>query len=240
MITLKRSASRRHEQYRKHDVWHTFDAEDRGDRFADGFENLELLEEHWLPRGAVLREKPHRDAEIVTYVREGALAQEDSTGWSGVINAGEFQRVSTTGRGHRRERNASQSDWAHIFQAWLRPLTPGMEHEPEQKRFSRADRRGVLCVVASPDRRKGSLCVHQDVAVYSSMLDPGQHQVHALAVGRSAWIHVVRGEATLGDLVIAAGDGVGVSGEPVVSLTAREATEILLIDLRTRLASERA
>jgi hypothetical protein len=94
-----------------------------------------------------------------------------------------------------------------------------------------AERRGLLCVVASPDGRTGSLHVHQDIRIYSTLLDAGQHVVHELRPGRGAWLHVVSGEATLGDLVLGTGDGVGLSGEPAVSFTAREATEILLVDL---------
>ena len=67
--------------------------------------------------------------------------------------------------------------------------------------------------------------------MYSAMLDPGQHVVHELSPGRSAWLHLVQGEVTLGDDVLTTGDGAGVTAERAVSLTAREETEILLLDL---------
>jgi hypothetical protein len=67
--------------------------------------------------------------------------------------------------------------------------------------------------------------------MYSAMLDPGQHVVHELSQGRSAWLHLVQGEVTLGDIVLRTGDGAGVTAERAVSLTAREETEILLLDL---------
>ena len=67
------------------------------------------------------------------------------------------------------------------------------------------------------------------------MLDPGQHVVHELAQGRSAWLHLVQGEAALGDIVLTTGDGVGLTAERAVSLTAREETEILLLDLGVEL-----
>ena len=101
----------------------------------------------------------------------------------------------------------------------------------EQKRFSAADRRGALCVVASPDARRGSLRVHQDALLYSAMLSPGKHVVHELGQGRCAWLHLVEGEVTLGDVVLSTGDGAGVTAERAVSLTARVETEILLVDL---------
>jgi len=231
MIAVRRAKDRHHDHRRRQEIWHTFYPQDRADPLADGFGALESLAEDRLPPGAGLPRQPPRDAEILTYVREGALTYEDSMGGSGVIHAGEFQRM-TGGRGIRHSKtNASRADWAHVFQIWLRPSEPWLEPGQEQKRFCAAERRDVLCVVASADARRGSLRLHQDVLMYSAMLEPGQHVVHELSQGRSAWLHVVQGEATLGDLVLSTGDGAGVTGERAVSLTAREETEILLLDL---------
>lgn len=233
MITLRRANERQHGRRRKQQVWHTFHM-DRAGALAGGFGALEALEEDRLPPGTGVPRHQHRDAEIVTYVREGALVHEDSMGRSGVIQAGEFQRM-TARRGIRHsETNASRADWAHVFQIWLRPSEGGLELGRDQKRFSAAERRGGLCVVASPDARRGSLRILQDALVYSAMLDPGQHVIHELSRGRSAWLHLVEGEVTLGEIVLTTGDGAGVTAEYAVSLTAREESEILLIDLGER------
>lgn len=231
MITLRRDKERHHDRRRKLEAWLTFGPRDRADALAGGFGALEVLTEDRLAPGAGVPRRPPHDAEIVTYVREGTLAYEDSSGLSGVIPAGEFHRM-TAGRGIRHsETNASRTDWAHFFQVWLRPSEAGLEPEHEQKRFSAAERRGRLCVVASPDARGGSLRIHQDALLYSAMLDPGVHVVHELSEGRRAWLHVVQGEVALGDAILTTGDGVGVTAERTVSLTAREETEILLLDL---------
>ena len=231
MITLRRAGERHHDQRRKHEVWLTFDPRDRTDPLADGFGALEILDEDRLSPGAALPRRPHRDAEIVTYVRSGALTYDDSTGRSRVIQAGEFQRTTARRGSRHSETNASRTYWAHVFHICLRPAQAGLEPGHEQKRFSTAERRGVLCVVASPDARRGSLRIHQDALLYSAMLDPGTHVVHELQEGRSAWLHLVEGEVTLGDVVLASGDGAGLTAERAVSLTAREETEILLVDL---------
>jgi redox-sensitive bicupin YhaK (pirin superfamily) len=231
MITVRRANERHHVERRGRELWLTFSRDDRTDPLAEGFGALEIFNEDCLPPGASVPLQLHHAAEIVTYVREGALAHADSMGRSGILHAGEFQRM-TAGRGIRHsETNLSRTEWAHVFQIWLRPSEPGLESGHEQKRFCAADRRGVLCVVASPDGRGGSLRIHQDALIYSAMLDPGKHVVHELMPGRSAWLHVVRGEATLGDVVLTTGDGAGVNADRAVSLTAREETEILLLDL---------
>jgi len=231
MITLRRAEERHHDRRRDQEIWLTFYPQDRADPLADGFGALEILDEDRLSPGAGVARHPHHDADVLTYVREGTLAYEDSMGRSGVIQAGEFHRM-TAGRGIRhRERNASRTAWAHVFQIWLRPSQAEIEPSHEQKRFSVAERRGVLRVVASPDARRGSLRVHQDALTFSALLDPGQHVVHELSPGRSAWLHLVQGEATLADVVLATGDGAGLTAERAVSLTAQEETEILLFDV---------
>ena len=232
MITLRRAEDRHHDRRGKREVWLTFYPRNPEDPLAGGYGALEILDEVRLPPGADAPRRPHRDAEMVTYVRQGALACQDSTGRSGVLLAGELQHL-TTGRGLRhRETNASLTDWAQVFQISLRPAQASLEPSHEQKRFSAAERRGWLCVVGAPDGRRGSLRIHQDALVYSALLEPGRHVVHELLPGRSAWIHLVQGEATFGDVVLTTGDGAGIRAERAVSLTAQEETEILLLDLR--------
>jgi redox-sensitive bicupin YhaK (pirin superfamily) len=55
--------------------------------------------------------------------------------------------------------------------------------------------------------------------------------VHELAPRRSAWLHLVRGQVTLADIVLTTGDGAGVTAERAVSITASEESEILLVDV---------
>jgi hypothetical protein len=234
MTTIRRDKERHLDKRRKREVWYTFRPQDQADPLANGFGTLQFLEEGRLPPGATVPRHPYGDAEIVTYVREGSLAFEDSMGRSSILQAGEFQRM-TAGHGIRHtETNASRTEWAHVFRLWLRPSQAGREPSYEQKRFSAAERRGGLRVVASPDARRGSLLVHQDALIYSALLSPGQHVVHPLSPGRKAWLHLVQGEVTLGDIVLTTGDAAGVTAEPVVSLTAREDSSILLIDVGER------
>jgi hypothetical protein len=231
MIAPLRNAARLRVKRKKRDIRNTFyEKEGRGPP-ADGFGILAAFDEIRLAPGKGSSLEPLKESEVVTYVYKGALAQEKSTGGSGVIHAGEFQRM-TVGRGVRyKETNVSHTDSAHIFRITLHPSEAGLGCSHEEKRFAAADRHNLLCVVAAQDGRSGSLRIRQDALIYSSVLDPGHHLIHELASGRSAWVHVVRGEAALQDIILTQGDGVGVTCEPSVSVTAQENTEILVVDL---------
>jgi redox-sensitive bicupin YhaK (pirin superfamily) len=231
MIQIRRSAERHHDQRRKREVWRTFDPTARSDRPPDRFGLLEAIDESRLPPRADVPRRVRGDAEVITYVREGAVAYDDSTGHAGVICAGEFQRMLTVTGVRHSEANASRIEWAHVFQIRLCDSAPELQPGREQKRFSTAERRGVLCLVASSNARSGSLRLGQDTCIYSALLERGQHVVHELAPDHAGWLHVVAGDVTLDDLVLVTGDGAGVTAERAVSLTARESSEILLFDV---------
>lgn len=232
MITLRRSWERHTSRGPgRQRVWLSFYALDRKDPLADGFGALEILSEDRLPPRTRLTPRPPHAAETVTYVREGALAWEDSTGLSGTLLAGEF-RCATTGEDLRtRYYNPSSTDESHVFQIWLRSLGHILPAHREHKRFTTAERRGRLCAIASANGAAGSLRVERDAVLLSALLDHGQHLVHELKSGRIAWLHVLIGSVTIFGELLRTGDGVGVSSERTVSFTAVQQTEILMIDL---------
>ena len=230
MIVVRRGTERQHIQSGKCDIWLSFYPENHAGVLSEGFGGLAIFNEMRLPPSESSDPHPMNETETITYVYKGALAQEDSKGYSGVVHTSEFQRM-TTGRVIRyKETNASRTDWAHIFRIYLLPSEVGLDCTHEHKHFTAAERRKVLCAVVSPDGRKGSLRILQDTCIYSSILDPGQHIVHELLPGRKAWLHIVYGEATVNGIDLVQGDSVGIIGEPSVSLTVQENTELLLVD----------
>ena len=228
MITLRKAGERRVDRGRQ--AWLMFHARDRKEAWTSTFAALELFAEYQLPPGAQAPRQPSQDAETITYVREGALIYENGTGARGVIGAGEFQRLTCERGVKYSEANASRTYGAHVFRFGLRAPGTALSPGHQEKRFSAAERRGVLRVVASPDARQGSLLVHQDVLVFSAILFPGQHLVHELTNGRRAWVHAVHGEVKLGDFLLGAGDGAAVVGERAAAFTTRDEAEVLLLD----------
>ncbi|MHC4389915.1 MAG: pirin family protein [Planctomycetota bacterium] len=230
-MTLRRNTERHYSQSGKRKTWRTFDGSSGPGLRADSFGLLVGFDEVRLAPGGASGPQPGEESELLTYLYRGELAQEDSTGSSGVMRAGEFQRM-TGGVGIRRkETNASRTNGSHAFRISLRPSEAGLECAHEHKRFPAAQRHNVLCAVGSSDGRRGSLRLLQDALVYSSVLDSGYHLIHELLPGRSAWLHIVCGEVSSHDVNLAQGDGVGVTTSPSVSFTALDDAEVLLVDV---------
>lgn len=224
MITRRLAGERRHETLPRHDTWRTFESEGP----LSVFGNLHMLDENRLGPGASVTRQTDENQETVTYVREGTLVQK-AVGHSAILRGGEFQVMTSVVR--RRERNPSRAHEAHVFRISVLSTATEVAQRKQQKRFSAADRRGALCAVAAQDDRRGALHTDEAWVTYSALLARGQHLVHELSRGRTAWLHVIFGELRVGDLLLKTGDGAGVSAERAVSLTSHEASEILLIDL---------
>jgi redox-sensitive bicupin YhaK (pirin superfamily) len=150
---------------------------------------------------------------------------------TGLLKPGEFQQIKIQNDATRFTFNALPDDDAHIFQSGFSPGTEHGERGAQKKLFTLAERRGILRLIASPDGKESSLKIQQDVQMYSTLLHKGNHMIHELKPGRSAWLHVVSGKILLNGGELKTGDGVGLSEEMAVSFTSQEPTEILLFDL---------
>jgi redox-sensitive bicupin YhaK (pirin superfamily) len=238
MMTIRPAAERGHAQHGWLDSRHTFSFADYYDPRHMGFRALRVINDDRVAPGMGFGTHPHRDMEILSYVLEGALAHKDSTGTQGVIRPGDVQRMSAgTGVFHS-EFNASKTEPVHFLQIWIQPSKLGVAPGYEQKTFATQEKQGCLRVVASPDGRDGSVTIHADAVVYASVLAPEESVRHPLHPGRSAWVHVARGNVRLlvADKMqeLHAGDGVALSDEPEVRLEGSKdgvSGEVLVFDL---------
>jgi redox-sensitive bicupin YhaK (pirin superfamily) len=231
MITVRRSNQRGHFDHGWLNTYHTFSFDQYYDPRYMGFRNLRVINEDFVAPGRGFPKHGHRDMEIITYILEGALKHEDSMGNGSVIRPGDVQRM-TAGTGVRHsEQNASDSERVHLLQIWILPNTVGLEPGYEQKAFSEDERRGRLRLIASEDRRQGSVEVHQDVSLFASVLPAGQEVEHAMDQQRYAWIQVARGAVDVNGEQANQGDGVIVVGESSLRIRAQDDAEMLLFDL---------
>ena len=232
MITLRRAKQRIRTINGGQETLQSFNAENPFDPAHNGFRSLECLREEWLAPGVELEYHAPRNLEILTYVCRGALTLEEPGGQKIPLEMGECHRSTAKNGTLHRVWNGSRVETARVFQGFMTPDRSVVQTPGEKKRFSLAERRGVLRLLFSRDGRDSSLRLRQDAGVYSSILDPGQHLVHALASGRGAWIHLVHGRVQIFGQMLEAGDGASFVEELAVSMTAREPSEILLFDLR--------
>jgi len=231
MIRIRPSAARGHFDFGWLDTLHSFSFGDYRDPDHMGFRTLRVINEDRIQAGQGFGVHPHQDVEILTWVLEGALEHKDSLGSGGVIRPGELQRMSAgTGLTHS-EFNASQTEPVHLLQIWILPEAKGLEPRYGQTMFPAEGRRNRLQLLASHSGRKGSLDIHQDADLWVADLEASVTLDHALKPGRNAWIQVARGRISVNGTALEPGDGAALTGENHLSISAAEASQMLLFDL---------
>lgn len=230
MITLRPSHERGHADHGWLDTYHSFSFADYYDVDHMGFRSLRVINEDYVAPRTGFGTHPHRDMEIITYLLGGQVEHKDSMGTSTIIRPGEVQRMSA-GTGVLHSEMNRFDERLHMLQIWILPERQGLKPGYEQKAFDVKERQGRFRVVASPDGREGSVTVHQDVLLHSTLLGKGEKAEYTLTPGRHAWVQVARGSGTLNGVAIKAGDGAAVSDEGKLVLQADEPIEALLFDL---------
>jgi len=231
MITIRRSDERGHNKIDWLESRHSFSFGDYYDPAHESFGPLRVINEDWIKGGAGFPPHPHRDMEIVTYVLDGAIAHKDSTGGSGTIRPGEIQRMSAgTGITHA-EFNASPTETCHLLQIWIVPSQRGIAPGYEQKAISTEAVKNHFGRIAAPQPRENEVRLVQDAEIWVAKLDADVEAIHPLAQGRKAWLQVARGEVTLGEETLKAGDAAAITDLAQVTVRSKAPSEVLLFDL---------
>ncbi len=236
MLTLRKRDHRGHLDHGWLDTYHTFSFGSYHDDAHMGFRDLRVINEDVVAPGAGFPTHGHRDMEIVTVVLRGGLRHQDSMGNGEVIRPGEVQRMSA-GRGIlHSEFNSSDKEPVHLLQIWILPRRAGGPPSYEQRMFLDEELEGQLAPIVTPDGAGGTVSIGADVRILRGKLRAGDVAKHALAPGRHAWLQAAAGTvdvtgASGASAALRAGDGLAVSAEAAVTLTARDNADVLLFDL---------
>lgn len=231
MITVRPGSERGRTRTSWLDSHHTFSFNDYQDPDHVGFRSLRVINEDFVAPGAGFGRHGHRDMEILSYVLEGGLEHQDSSGGGGVIRPGEIQFMRAgTGVTHS-ERNASKSEPVHFLQIWIVPDRRALAPTYGQKSFDREAARKGFVRLASREEQDGSVQIQQDATLLVTILGPKEKRTHELGPGRHAWVQATRGSVTVNGRPLVAGDGAAISDEPRVELEGRGEAEVLVFDL---------
>jgi len=231
MLTLRPSQERGYADHGWLKSFHSFSFADYFDPAHMGWGNLRVINEDWIAPGKGFGTHGHRDMEIVTYVLQGELAHQDSLGNVKAIPPGDVQRMSAgTGVQHS-EFNHAPNDTTHLLQIWIDPNVRGVKPSYEQTTFADCAKQGHLCLVASPDGAQGSVALNADARLYAGLFEAGQTAALELAVGRKAYVHLVRGALKVNGVALHTGDAALLVDETRVTLTEAQDAELLVFDL---------
>ncbi|MGJ3646988.1 pirin family protein [Sphingomonas sp. GlSt437] len=173
---------------------------------------------------------PHRDMEIITYVRSGAITHQDSMGNSGRTVAGDVQ-VMSAGTGVRHAEYNLESETTRIFQIWIEPKRLGGAPSWGAKPFPKASRTGEFAVLASGYAEDAdALPIRADARLLATTLPKDEYVSYLVGSGRHAYLVPATGAIEIDGERIEARDGVAIEGGRTITIKAIEEAEIVLVD----------
>ena len=231
MLTIRKSEDRGKGDHGWLKSRHSFSFGDYYDPANESFGALRVINEDWIAGGAGFPPHPHRDMEIVTYILGGAIAHKDNTGGGGTIRPGEIQRMSAGSGIVHAEFNASPTEECHLLQIWIMPSKRGIAPGYDQKAIDPASVQNKFARIAAPEPRENEVRLVQDAEIWAAKLDAGVEAIHVLEAGRKAWLHVAKGEVSIGNDVLKAGDAAAITDQTQIAVKSNAESEILLFDL---------
>jgi len=231
MLQVRKSEERGVANFGWLDSRHSFSFGHYYDEKHVGFGPLLVINEDKVNPAQGFGTHGHRDMEIISYVLSGALEHKDSMGNGSVLHYGDVQ-VMSAGTGVRHsEFNHSHSEGVHFLQIWIQPDRVGITPSYQEKHFTPESKTNVLRLIASSDGREGSVLIHQNAALYASILDGSADLEHQLDAGRQGYVHVVRGAVSVNGTELKGGDALKITAESLITLKEAKQAEVLVFDL---------
>jgi hypothetical protein len=173
---------------------------------------------------------PHRDMEIVTYVRTGAITHQDSLGNKGRTAAGDVQ-VMSAGTGVTHAEFNLEDEQTTLFQIWIETDKPRAQPSWGAMPFPKDSRRGSFQLLASDDPGDGTLTINADARVLGATVKAGESIAIAAEPDRHLYL-VSSGRVRVNGMAAAPRDGVAITGESKLEIEAEDDAELVLVDAR--------
>jgi redox-sensitive bicupin YhaK (pirin superfamily) len=231
MKYIRKSEERGHIQWDWLDTYHTFSFGEYHDPEHMQWGPLRVMNDDTIAGGGGFPTHQHREMEIFTYVTEGALAHQDSTGNASQVHAGRVQLMGAGSGIHHSEFNSSETEAARLLQIWIQPDKAGLPPSYQEQDFELIERENKWLTLASPEGEEGIVNIRQDASILNTVLDSSQELPLPYSQNRLGWLQVVNGEATVGDTTLRRGDGLALADEPTQSIKTSNSVELLYFDL---------
>lgn len=169
---------------------------------------------------------PHDNMEILTCVLSGTISHRDSMGNERHITAGEWQLMSAgTGVQHSEINNGDEE--VHMLQIWIQPNVRDAEPTYQQiQRDPNAASNQWHLIVGPNDN--APMHIRQQAEVKAAVLETG-HGLEVTATQAVNYVHVIRGEISIGDQTVKAGDALLFAEDAVIE--AKEDSQFIWFDL---------
>jgi redox-sensitive bicupin YhaK (pirin superfamily) len=229
MIELRPFESLGGENHGWLDAKHHFSFANYYDPKRNNWGNLRVWNDDTIAPGTGFPPHPHRDMEIITYVRKGAITHQDSLGNHGRTEAGDVQ-VMSAGTGVRHSEYNMEKEVTQIFQIWIIPTREGDEPSWGSKPFPKAASGPYTVLASGHESDEDALPIRTDARVVGATMKAGETLNYPIGSDRKAYLVPATGKIEIDGVQVNARDGVAVSALDALRITALEDSEIVWVD----------
>jgi redox-sensitive bicupin YhaK (pirin superfamily) len=230
MIEKRSFASLGHADHGWLNARHHFSFADYYDPARMGWGAIRVWNDDEIAANSGFPPHPHRDMEIITYVRTGAITHQDSMGNQGKTGAGDVQ-VMSAGTGVRHAEFNLEPETTTLFQIWIEPKRQGGSPSWGAKPFPKGDRSGRFVTLASGfEGDEGALPIRADARVLGATLKAGESLTHSVGDGRHAYLVPATGAIEIDGQSFNARDGAAHDGGQTDTITASEDSEMVIVE----------
>lgn len=196
------------------------------------FGALRVLNDDFIAAGGGFPAHPHDNMEIVTIPLSGAVAHNDNSGGSGIIQSGDVQIMSAGSGVQHSEFNASKTEALNLFQVWVFPKKRNINPRYDQKTFSPDGRRGKWQTIVSPDEKSGGLWINQDAVFSLADIEKGNSlQYNNQFSGNGVYLVVIEGKIKIGNEELQKRDAIAISATENFVIEALDQAKLLAIEI---------
>ena len=174
----------------------------------------------------------HRDMEIITYIRQGAITHEDSLGNKGVTKAGEIQ-IMSAGTGITHSEYNHEDNETLLFQIWIQPNEKNIQPRWENIAINSYHELWIHLLASGEKESENSniIKLFQDASLYLANGEQKNDLEFELKNGRKMYLVVAKGSITINKNEVQSRDGVFIKNENKLYFNFKEDSELIFFDL---------
>jgi len=229
---LHKAATRGHAAHGWLDSYHTFSFGGYYNPERIQFGALRVLNDDTVKGGMGFGTHPHDNMEIISIPLEGDLEHKDSMGNTAVIKQGDIQVMSAGTGIYHSEQNHHKNEAVKFLQIWVFPNKKNVTPRYDQLTLNVADRHNKLQQVLSPNKDDEGVWIYQDAWFHMGNLDKGVSVKYNLKKEvNGVYVFVLKGDVIVNGQQLNTRDGLGITGEKELNITADNNSEILLMEV---------
>jgi quercetin 2,3-dioxygenase len=202
-----------------------------GDPQNGGFGGLGLIDRANLSPGLTVGMHEHRNDEIISYLREGAMIHRDSSGVTQEVRPNRLM-VMNAGEGFSHEENVPGPGNVHMLQIFVRPSAPDLKPRVQFVDFDATHSVDAWRLLSGPEGSGAPTTVRQQLYLHDARLEAGATLALPQRQGFDLWLYVFDGDVTLQGRRLTAHDAVAITGDehPLV-VAANSASDLVLFEV---------